>query len=431
MRKGDQTAMYKYKYTVILEIDQSVMNVEEPLRKKLLNIIRTVDILNHIHAESDEGRLNLENYYYSSVVEGIEELAPYLNHEGKGLLQRNLELLSAGEFDIINVPIISDSGTSEVLFGKIISPDNSNEKRYAAALCIPDKVNDIKIEKFDRMFVESYSKTPFCKYDKGSGNFEIQTDFRCAYAVSLAGELDRKNKPISVFYSGDRSGDLPSLSRVMLFTNLYFARFDLITSQLGLKYIRDFVHLSEIPPSSINSIILYWLRGHDLGHSVGSDNLGNNMKDQRFVYYSLHELKSDVISLYFLTRFGLPDADLQTLSNNTIFKVFTAEALRYIRRGNPDHIPDTSSAYLALNYLLKHGALQFEKSKGRFSINSGKFCDSLEELCVHLTEIFRSGDSLDANSFYQKFITPDCGIIPEIVKDSGVPYYIDLETLSI
>lgn len=243
----------------------------------------------------------------------------------------------------------------------------------------------------------------------------------------LGGELNRKNKPISVFFSGIKPHAPEAMSKVALFTNIYFERFRMISVPLGMKFIRGFDRLYEESADLAEKMLLFWLRGHDLGHMVGEDNLGVEMKDKRFIYYSLHELKSDMISLYLLSSFGLTLSGRNTDEDRIIYNYFIAEALRYIRRGKPELFPDTSSAFLAVNYLMDSGAIYFDVRERCFEIYAEKCYEAVIKLCDQLVKIFRTAARSEALNLYNEFTHNIPGNLLAITTDSNIPFYIDLE----
>lgn len=419
--------MFKYRYSIVFTPDEKFTGINEDLKVKIVEAVNTVDLLYGIQTVNADSGINLENYFYSLLKDKISAISCFLNKEGRCILNGRLALLSKGEFDIIDIPFITGEGEAELLFGKIISPERQFRKLYAAAAGVPSDLYNTEVSKYDESFFSDYSGEQFFREAIGNQQSLPSTDFSCMDVMCLGGEMNRKNKPVSVFYSGDKTSQRSAQSKVTLFTNLYFTRFDLISARIGSKYIEGFKEVLSLESETRNTILLYWLRGHDLCHSVGADNLGRNMTEERFKYYSLHELKSDILSLYYLIRFRSSLKSLSGVGESSILYIFVSEALRYARRGNPGIIPDTTSALMALSYLERCSVLNYSRDGEKMYLDKDRIIENLEGLCLELLELFRKGDASDALRFCRHYSDPGYGLISDIIKDSDIPYYIDLQ----
>ena len=222
------------------------------------------------------------------------------------------------------------------------------------------------------------------------------------------------------------------------FTNIYFKRYEVVSEELGRRFIYDFYEENKHSRQDLNKILLYWLRGHDLGHFFGRDVLGKNLKDRlsttkednRRVYYLLNELKADIISLYILKN-RLKDL-LGDIDVNTVYQVYVSELLRYMRRGHLLHYADGGSAYLAYKYFLSSGALKLSY-ENMLEINTDQMSKDIDNLCEELIELFEEGSSVTAVNFvkdylkFQDIITKDLPEEIEFLHDSSIPYNINIK----
>lgn len=419
--------MKNYKYTVTVDSEwQKFVNYDR-LNEIFEDISNIVDLLYCIQKADIGKNVNFENYFYQKLIDNLKLCRTYLNGAGVNAINSSIDILNKGNFDILDIPLLSDDCKAELIFGKIVSQENNNEKRYGAALGVPDEFYNALVDRLDGVLKDIHTSIPFYEVNNKSDFTEHKSEFRCMKVFSFSGELRRSNKPISLFYSGGRTNNLSSLSKVVVFSNVYFSRFEHISSLLGRKYIDDFGTVDALPEDLRNTAILYWLRGHDTGHFFGRDNLGTVMKGERYIYYSLHELKSDIISLYILTHFdSVWGIRKDTISTDTIFKIYFAEILRYLRRGGIGMFPDTSSAWLAFNYYIQKEVISFDRDNGLFHVDRSLIKSITAELCDEIFDIFKRGDSSAATEFYNRYINPVDDDMASFINDGEIPYYIDL-----
>jgi hypothetical protein len=252
---------------------------------------------------------------------------------------------------------------------------------------------------------------------------------------SLAGGLDVSHKPICVFFSGGSPENISSLSNMSVFLNLYSARFMFLTMDIAQRYLLGSETLQDLSDSEVSKLLLIWLRGHDIGHFIGEDKLGDTMSEFDTDYMILHELKSDMIALY---SFGLYSNDL--LNNGLLEKIYylsVAEMLRYIRRGNILKYPDSASTYLAWRYFEHSGSIEYDPSEGKFKIDLPLFEDAISVFTQELLSIFSEGDARRARQLVKSFgslettnkndFSPrDCSEnLREVINDTDIAHYID------
>jgi len=175
--------------------------------------------------------------------------------------------------------------------------------------------------------------------------------------------------------------------------------------------------------------LILWLRGHDLGHFFGEDKLRGKLSEMDKNYLILHELKSDLISLYNM-RFLREDL----LKGGLIDKAYItsiAEMLRYIRRGNFFNYPDSASAYLTYRYLRESGSLVLDSKIKRMKIDFMKLERDIEDFTMVLLKLFRDGDVTKSVEFVNRWgdmrelAIKKLPVELEFLEDRDIPYYLD------
>jgi hypothetical protein len=182
----------------------------------------------------------------------------------------------------------------------------------------------------------------------------------------------------------------------------------------------------------IGELLLIWLRGHDIGHFCGEDNLGKVMTQHEREYLILHELKSDLISLNIMRY--LTDSLLEGESLLKAYLVCIAEMLRYIRRGRFHNYPDSASAFLTYSYFKEHGSIVFNAKSNKFEIDTKKLETDIEEMTFTLLELFAAGDASRAGQFINRW--GDLSALGQrklpdelaSLEADDIPYYIDINS---
>ncbi|MGI9535005.1 MAG: hypothetical protein ACR2NW_08630 [Thermodesulfobacteriota bacterium] len=376
--------------------------------KKALNSVS--EVLNYIDLITERGGqdpliLTIENLYYEKIIESLRKGIEELGDEERSRLSLKLDEMSGGIYDLESINFRSPD--SALIIGKIFSAQKSYQKRYGGVFGIVNTEANTMLNNYDRIAECFYADFPFIPGDKKESFNENKSEINCIDVLRFAGDFNLTYKPISLFYTGTKSKQIPAQSKVALFTNIYFKRFELISEQLGRKFINDFYDNENVSREDINKTLIYWLRGHDLGHFFGQDKLGENMKDvmninmqdNRRIYYILNELKSDIISLYiFKSRLNelLGNFDIKY-----VFQVFISELFRYMRRGSFLHYADGGSAYLAYKYFIKSGAVTVNKHYIH-DIDYEKMSNDIEKLCKKLIALFKNGNNLKVLAFINK-----------------------------
>lgn len=389
--------MNHYKLTANITFDYNLNGFNQKTLKSIFSALSYLDLLNEL-SKQDNQPLNLEDYYYNKIIDSLREGIKELDDDERTNLTLKLDEISEGIYDFESVSYSSMS--SDLIFGKVFSPENNYEKRFGGAFGLLNKESNSLLYEYDKIAEENYLNFPHIA-SKGKKDFiENKSDIKCIDIIRYGGELNKTYKPISIFYAGRKSKLKPAQPKVVLFTNIYYKRYEIISEQLGNKYIKNFYSTENINREILNTILLFWLRGHDIGHFFGADNLGDSMKDSRRVYYILHELKSDIVSLYILKNSFkklFTNVDLRV-----IYMVFLSEVFRYMRRGGYLKYADGGSAYLAYKFFLDSGSVKLE-NKSTHSVNVEILSNDIDKLCKYLIDIFEKGDADSALEFSNRW----------------------------
>jgi len=426
--------MEKYKKTAVVDID---LEIDESLKETVhcfLEALEYVEVLYHLQNSSDFSQA-LENSFFQKIMNALRKGSQYLCGEQKYDLEERLSLMSKGAYDLFPITLKHcGEDYMDLITGKIFSLDVENRRRYSGAVGLVNKSFDNIIQVYDSKLDLFAERLPFSVSNKNSTIRESAPVMRCIDVFSLAGELNIRHKPICVFFSGGAVENLSSLSKLTVFINLYVLRFRFISKEIARAYMLDYPLIENIDRPHIAKILLIWLRGHDLGHFYGDDSLKRSMSEFDKDYLILHELKSDMVSLYNLRQL---QSDL--LSGHHLvaaYVVFIAEMFRYIRRGRFHNYPDTASAFLMYCHLREDGVITFDSRKKKFKLHFDKLESGIENLAGELFQIFAEGNVSRARELVNRWgKMQELGQVNlpgelAVLEDTEVPYFIDFNFIT-
>jgi hypothetical protein len=422
---------HKERKSVIVDINPALDNKLHGTIRSFLQSLEYIESLHHLE-NTDGFSLILENAIFQKMMSSLRKGASYLSGRDKFELERQIEDISSGIYDLYPLTLINeDKECIDLILGKIFSLDKNDRKCYAGAI---GSVNNF----FDGL-IETYDKKMNLLKQRSSKNEDFSINgnapaIRCIDVFSLAGELNTRHKPICVFFSGGSPENLSNLSRMTVFINLYTRRFALISKEIAKKYLGSYAIIDDLDDENIGRLLLLWLRGHDLGHFYGEDLLRSNMSELDRPYLILHELKSDILSLYNM-RFLADDL----LKGDLLIKAYTvsiAEMLRYIRRGRFWSYPDTASAFLTYSYLRDSGSIRFDELTEKFHVDYDRLETDIENLAKEVVDIFALGGAAEADRLLNRWgDVRELGLhdLPDELKvldDTSIPHYIDFNFMT-
>lgn len=421
---SDRIILFKvnsFKLTTNLNLKSGLSKLSSSKQDSISAILNYIEILYSL--DKVESRLiNFEEYFYKKI---IEELSNCFSDSNNSELESQISSISSGIYDLKTISFADEKvGDTALLLGKVFSPEHGNKRMFTGAFGFTNVECNKLLNEFDRQTELIYSEIPFI--NRHASDFvKNKSEIKCLDIVGFAGDFNKPHKPISVFYSGKSSEELSALSKVLVFTNIYFSRFQVISRQLGMRFIVGFNEIETVNAAVINKILLFWLRGHDLGHFFGEDTLGDSMKKNRKLYYILHEFKSDIVALYILKEccfelFGVG-------KKRIIYLVFLSEMLRYIRRGSFTLFADSGAALLTYYYFKSKGVINYDDKKCFLKVDFDKFDLEIDILSQFLFEIFNEGKFDKALEFSEKINEAEKLEEISMLKDASIPYYLNVD----
>jgi hypothetical protein len=420
------------RHTALVDIPVDIPKELTDLSKSFAYVLLNIGSLYALQLK-DELPVGVENGIWREIPKQLRTAEVPTKQKDK--YEEQIQTLEKGIFDLYPITVNFGESEMDLIIGKVFSSEGESVSYYSGAAGLANNNYINVIDQFDSKLETLCQKLSVRSLDDGESIKNKAPEIKCLDVFSLAGGLDVSHKPICVFFSGGGPENISSLSNMTVFLNLYSARFRSLTMDIAERYLFGSETIEELSDSEVSKLLLIWLRGHDIGHFIGEDKLGDTMSEFDTDYMILHELKSDMIALYSFRLFSddLLDKDLL----EKIYYLSIAEMLRYIRRGNILKHPDSASAYLAWCYFERSGAIKYDPRDEKFKIDLLLFEDAISVFTQELLSVFSVGDTEQARKLVRRFgsleTTNENDLSPrhcsenlrEVINDTDIAHYID------
>lgn len=349
--------------------------------------------------------------------------------------ETHIQNLEKGIFDLYPITINSKQDEMDLVIGKVFASEGDSISYYSGVAGVVNNSYKVVIDDFDSKLNLLCQELSAILPNETESIKDKAPNIKCLDVFSLAGAFDVAHKPICIFFSGENSENISTLSNMTVFINLYSARFKALTMEIAKSCLLGSELLENLYDSSISDLLMIWLRGHDVGHFIGVDKLGEEMSQFDIDYMILHELKSDMIALYSFRLYG-EDLLGDSLLEKIYFLTF-AEMLRYIRRGDLLGHPDSASAYLAWRYFESSGVIEYDSDLLKFNINFDLLEESVSDFTNELLGIFKDRNVDAARELVKRYgslenmnegdlFPKDCSQnLRKVLDNNYIAYYID------
>jgi hypothetical protein len=380
--------MKDHTLSAVLDGSKDADSLDLNLKKYLYKILDVVDSLYALQ-RSDTNLQGLENYLYKEIINLLKNCTEFLPADSSLKLKAQIKSIENGIYDLAPIEIeTSDKNSVYLILGKIVCPENS-KKYYSAVLGIEDKSFYRLIEDYKKEISANCDNLSLISKSEISNLASLCNSFQCMNAVKLSGFVNKKHIPFSLFFSGGAKQQLSSLSNTILFTNIYIQRFKIISESLGRELIDPDNLVKQSDCNITEQILALWLWGHDIGHFLKEDNFKNNIcGENKYTYEVVHELRSDIFSLYLLKQLCGQFLDIK---KELVYQVFVMEMFRYIRRGGFEHQPDSVSAYLIFRFMLYKNVVSIDPVSNKIVLNYPEFGNMIDEILIAALDLFKSG----------------------------------------
>lgn len=225
----------------------------------------------------------------------------------------------------------------------------------------------------------------------------------CSYKIvdlfASSGEANLYPKHFAYFMPEDEGVKYAKSKRTIVFSNVYASLFN----RISIKQLNLFGWTAYDLPEhqEISTYLIAWFRGHDLGHSIVTDNTSfrDLSKLDRWGSMVIQEALADIFG-FLLCSNDVVVRELQ-LDREKLARVYLLEMLRYLRRG-PCEFPDAGSAYVQFKFFVEAGCLKLN-DHSEIQMDLEMFYPAVISLAKHLTENFLQGGKNSADVFMRKY----------------------------
>lgn len=417
--------------TVLVDIPVDIPKELSDLSKAFAYVLLNIGSLYELQLKN-ELPIDVENGIWREIPKQLRTAS--IPEEQKFKFEEKIQILEKGIYDLYPISVESGQDEMDLIIGKVFASDGDSVSYYSGVAGVANNKYKHVIDEFDSQLDLLNQQLYNSVKDNNISIKDKAPEIKCIDVFSLAGALDVSHKPICIFFSGQSPENISSLSNMTIFLNLYSARFRALTIEVAKRYLANSVMLEDLTEAEISMLLLIWLRGHDVGHFIGEDNLGEKMSEFDKDYMILHELKSDMIALYSFRLFASNLLDKGMAEK--IYYLSVAEMLRYIRRGEVLSHPDSASAYLAWRYFEHFGAVKYNLRYENYKIDLELLKDAVTEFTKELLNIFQKGDVKSARALVARFgsmelsnendLSPkDCSEdLRQVINDTELAHYI-------
>ncbi len=180
-------------------------------------------------------------------------------------------------------------------------------------------------------------------------------------------------------------------SKKVLLKNMMLERFRQMVVKISKKLIDESQHGMLNEESYFNFVLFHEL-SHGLGPAESIDSKGNAVpvnESLRELYSHLEEAKADMASI-FCALYFIDNGILTKKAENEFYVIYLGVLFWTLRSGlNEAHAKGNAVIF---NWLRKEGAIAYDGSKRRFSVDYAKFKKSFMGMLIELNNIQASGD---------------------------------------
>jgi hypothetical protein len=236
--------------------------------------------------------------------------------------------------------------------------------------------------------------------------------------IMCAGEANRHPKHFAYFFPEDEflpgGGTTlpPGAGKTVLFANLYWHRFA-TSSFPRLERFTKGIPLESLCPTVLTELLVLWMRGHDLGHSVRyaeTDLVRNQGVVGKFPTMALEEALADCYG--FLTVAFCRDDVGISCPDSECAKLFVGEMLRYLGRGI-GVFQDSDAALIELAFLQSSGAVSIAGDK--LVIIPERLLPSVLQLTAALQRALLRSSDRALTKFAEEYLPPDGAAVKRVM----------------
>jgi hypothetical protein len=243
--------------------------------------------------------------------------------------------------------------------------------------------------------LDASSEAVLSEVNGHTGTSDITSDSPFAMQITdlitMGGESNAFPKHFCYFLPEDEGAGFGEKSnKTILFRNVYGLRYEHISKVLGDRLLNGHKPGAGV---DIPSVLLTWMRGHDIAHAVTTPRAGKvGPKDVGHEpWYSLQEAIADAYGT--AMSFTPTWLELAGCTADDMAAVYLAEALHYLRRG-PWNWSDAGAACVELSFLAGNGYVDVAED-GTITWETARVIEGVHKLAAAMESEVVSAPSKD------------------------------------
>ncbi|RLD61671.1 MAG: Zn-dependent hydrolase [Bacteroidetes bacterium] len=289
---------------------------------------------------------------------------------------------------------------------------------YEAFVLIKDNNWTAKLKKFTNILPDLQKMLPVdAKYKKEIP--EINSDI-CVYdLVYAAGNCNTGSKKISIVYPFVGQEGYNKGSRKLEFKNVMKAKFEKILKPIS-NVVIDADQLSHVKFDSFFEISMFYEVGNCLGMTNTINNRGSVKQALREKYNIANELKSNILSLFFITKLQEMGGILNDKNLMDNYITFMSDIIRSVRFGASNS--QAIANLIIYNYFNEYHAFSLNKF-GKYIIDFDNMKKATTDLSQKILIIQGNGDYDEASKLIEKYgkINPELQKTHDKIANAGIP----------
>ncbi len=290
---------------------------------------------------------------------------------------------------------------------------------YEAYVLIKDNNWSKKLDKFANVIPELQKMLPVDKKFKHEIPV-VNSDIGVYDVVYAAGDCNTGSKKISIVYPFIGQENYNKGSRKLQFKNVMNAKFKKILKPIS-NLIIDANQFGHVKFDAFFENTMFYEVGNSLGITNTINNKGTVKQALREKYNITNELKSNILSLFYITKLQEMGGLLNEKDIIDNYVTYMADIIRSVRFGasNSQGIANV----IIFNYFKQNNAFTINKKTGKYSIDFENMKKATINLSKEILIIQGNGDYDGASKLIDEYgkISPELQKSLDKIANAGIP----------
>jgi len=356
-----------------------------------------------------------------------EAAALTTNRTLKDFLSKRADAFTSNDYYASDVAWMDLDATIDVTIGPYETYEDElfgYKAAFEAYVALTDAVESAKLKKFSQHLQELENNLPIDTQYRNP-KLGASSPMRVVNEVFASGEGNNGVQTAAFNLPNDERVVKEKGSARIMLKNVQDAKFHKVLIPISHEVLTG-VQQRDIAFDSFFTHILM----HELMHGLGPHNInvGGQATTVRLqlkeLYSSIEEAKADVTGLWalqYLIDKGVIDKQMQ----RTLYTTYLASMFRSVRFGLTES--HARGVAMQFNYFTDEGALKFDESTNKFSVDNAKIKDAVRKLTHDLLTIEAEGSYDKAKAILDKYSLIRAPMKGALDRLTDVP--VDIETI--